>query len=150
VTHFDAFLEQLDVYSVKWTLACRETQHVSLLLLHKAATRIRGFLLERIETLTKARTNVQIMQRSLVNHADLFTFLRRRVAGERSIGGGARQLPDVANEVLSIYCDLMRKLYQYYFFTYRCDLAKLQTMESLATAADTLAAAQRRTSSGGR
>lgn len=161
VTQFDAFLESLDLYSTQWPEACRDVERISLLLLHKAASRIRLFLLERLETMTRPNADVSALQRSLVERSALFTFLRRRVAGARSIDGsmaaramGARTaaapaatdlrrpMPDVAGEIESIYCDVMSKIYRYYFFTYRCDLAKLQAIDSVARATDMLAAPQ--------
>ena len=79
----------------------------------KAAAKIRGFLLSHIQNLTKPKTNVQLIQESvLIKYKDLLVFLRE-----------ASQETYV--EVCMTYTETLSQVYLYHFKVYLASLKKL-------------------------
>mmetsp|Transcript_80659 Transcript_80659/g.179204 ORF Transcript_80659/g.179204 Transcript_80659/m.179204 type:complete len:728 (-) Transcript_80659:56-2239(-) len=91
----------------------------------KAVARIKDFLLQKINTLKKPKTNLQILQRNVLVKFKFFTqFL-------------AEHHPGVADEVKLHYIGTMSAVYLKQFRTYVSSLTKLE-LEYSPTKADTL------------
>ncbi|CAD7949994.1 unnamed protein product [Amoebophrya sp. A25] len=105
----------------------------------KAISRVHGFLMSRIQSLRKPKTNLQILQQNvLLKFKHLNSFLSEHAATE------------VSHEVEQSYTQTMSKVYLQQFRTYLLSLSKLQ-LECSPTSADLLcrAASNSIASSGG-
>mmetsp|Transcript_129880 Transcript_129880/g.416786 ORF Transcript_129880/g.416786 Transcript_129880/m.416786 type:complete len:715 (-) Transcript_129880:101-2245(-) len=103
----------------------------------KAVARIKDFLLQKINTLKRPRTNLQILQRNVLVKFKFFTqFL-------------AEHHPAVAREVQQHYVETMSGQYLKQFKTYVSSLQKLE-LEYSPTRADLLVSSEWQSSSGAR
>jgi vacuolar protein sorting-associated protein 52 len=90
----------------------------------KACSRVRSFLIEKLNLLKKPKTNIQIMQNNVLMKYRIFTqFLREHYL-------------DVYVELCNIYSEIMGKIYFTNFKTYISEINKL--MIDLYTKQDTL------------
>lgn len=96
------------------TLAFKDVEPELERLRNKAVARVRDFLLNKIETLKRKGTNIQIVQ---TNKLLKFKYLNQFLASHS---------PDVATEVRSLYVDTMIKWYHSKFKGYIGNLVKLQ------------------------
>jgi len=103
----------------------------------RAVARIKDFLLQKINTLKKPRTNLQILQRNVLVRFKFFTqFL-------------AEHHPAVAREVQQHYVETMSAQYLKQFRTYVLSLQKLE-LEYAPTKADMLVSGEWQSSGGAR
>lgn len=103
----------------------------------KAVSRIKDFLLQKINTLKKPRTNLQILQRNVLVKFKFFTqFLSEHHAA-------------VAKEVQQHYVDTMSAVYLKQFKTYVNSLQKLE-LEYSPTKADLLVSSEWQSAGGAR
>jgi hypothetical protein len=111
------------------------------LLAHSVA-RIRAAVLARLLALARADGSFEAeLVQFRTECSCQMRFLRRHAAVSPAAAA-------VGAELRAAYCELVAAVYHYHFFTYRSDLAKLQTLVGIASPADTVASSQRRTSSG--
>ena len=92
----------------------------------KAVQRVREFLLQRIQTLKRPKTNVQILQHSVL--------LKFRYFEEFLVTAA----PDVAREVMMTYAATVQKIFHSHLKTYVSDLMKLH--QDVASKDDVLVA----------
>eukprot|EP00742_Colponemidia_sp_Colp-10_P005738 GILJ01006133.1.p1 GENE.GILJ01006133.1~~GILJ01006133.1.p1 ORF type:complete len:595 (+),score=118.62 GILJ01006133.1:511-2295(+) len=96
------------------SLASKEAQPELEKLKLKAVSRIREFLMTKINSLKKPKTNIQILQQNvLVKYRIFIDFLDSNH-------------PEVANEIKAAYLETMSKMYYGHFKTYITNLSKLQ------------------------
>lgn len=111
-------------------------------LLAHAVARIRSAVLARLLALARADASFEAeFVQFRAECSCQMRFLRRHA----SISPAAAA---VGAELRANYVELVSTVYFYHFFTYRTDLAKLQTLVGIASVADTIGSSQRRTSSG--
>uniref|UniRef100_A0A8C8G4K3 Vacuolar protein sorting-associated protein 52 homolog n=1 Tax=Oncorhynchus tshawytscha TaxID=74940 RepID=A0A8C8G4K3_ONCTS len=102
--------------SFRETLSCSDIQDIVDHLKIKAVTKIREFILQKIDSFRKPMTNYQIPQNTLFKYRFFYQFL---LANERT----------VAKEIRDVYVDTMSKIYYSYFKSYSGRLLKVQYEE---------------------
>jgi hypothetical protein len=122
--------------------ATAELDALRTTLLNRAVARIRAAILARFVLLARGdgSLDAELVQFRSECSCQL-RFLRRHAAASAAAAAAF-------DELRQTYSEVMATVYHYHYFTYRSDLAKLQTLTGVASAADVLAAPQRRTSSG--
>lgn len=79
----------------------------------KAISKIKEYIMKKIQSIKKAMTNYQILQNTLVKNKFFFKFLQNHD-------------PETSKEILSEYTDTMMKVYFSYFKEYLTRLSKLK------------------------
>eukprot|EP01083_Nonionella_stella_P077024 210128_1 len=84
----------------------------------KAISRIREFLLKRIHSLKKPKTNIQIKQDLMLKFKYFYEFL-------------SEHAPEVAHEISNSYVDTMGKMYYGHFRIYLTNMNKLKSTNTI-------------------
>jgi hypothetical protein len=79
----------------------------------KAISKIKEYIMKKIQSIKKAMTNYQILQNTLVKNKFFFKFLQNHD-------------PETSKDILSEYTDTMMKVYYSYFKEYLTRLSKLK------------------------
>ena len=94
----------------------RDVQEIMKNLKLKAVSKIREYILKKVQSCRKAMTNYQILQNTLLRNKFFYHFLLTHD-------------PETAKEVVAEYLDTMGKVYFSYFKEYQQRLSKLQFEE---------------------